>query len=237
MYIEGSDTNLAIDQSTVADKGCGIYGLWKCRSVVGHGSQALLPQSNTTRVAILARKINCVINEPLISNASIPSDGYNILPSLTPCLQDGLYAQLHERSLEWNETELDWQTAQQTVQVGHAHLVASFNLPDEACEVQGLAIPALYRNFRNSTDMLVQLNRKWTESGDGQAVSGFLQHETEVSDAPDIGFLSERKENVIRKMVIGTAVFLTGVICWSVALRKCCMGLFKCCLRLCKTKP
>lgn len=72
------------------------------------------------------------------SKHRFPINGYTIFSTFTPCVPDGHYTQLHERTLERSETKSKWQIAQRSTQVSHAHLSASVDLPPDASALYGL---------------------------------------------------------------------------------------------------
>lgn len=82
--------------------------------------------------------------------------------------------------------------------------------------------------------MLVQLGSA-NESGDKQAVRGFLQDVKQVSNASDIRFRSDWKRNFI--WVISTMVYLTELTCYLCMAKKVLHGFTKMLLQIMQIKP
>ena len=195
-----------------------LIGFDQCHSLVAHGSMALLYKCDEVNVTIKAKATDCGF-EPTIGNRSLSLDGYTITRSFIPCMHDGHFTQIGEKTYEFDRAKQDWVEAKATVHVSHSHVVASFDLTADRT-VEG--ITDFHEKKDNSLlDLFGELSAAMQLSGLESLADAIRGGNTDVSQSSNVPDIAAGVRSVFGWLGITFTTILVFAGC-ALALLLCC---------------
>ena len=212
--------NILSKQSSIS--AARLLDLNDCQSLVSHGSMALLYQCQLKNVTITSRKTACGF-EPAIGNGTLSLDGYTLVNPFVPCLHDGRFAQIAEKTYEFDQTVGDWTLTKESVDVSHSHLAALFDITADRTASEGV-VNFHERKDHSLLDMFGELAAVMRTSGQ-ESLSAVLnehhQDEKQTNNVPDVIGGIEAIFTGWRTTFVSVVVFLALTIGLLVTCRIC----------------